>query len=350
MTKNEDEIYMHRCIELAKNGLGTTYPNPLVGAVIVYDHKIIGEGWHKRSGEAHAEINAISSVNDQSLLKESTLYVSLEPCSHHGKTPPCALKIIELEFKKVVIGTLDPTGKVNGKGVELIKNSGAEVIIGILEKECKELNKRFLTYHTKKRPYIILKWAETLNKKMDNGVERKSPFWISNPFSIQKTHLLRSQEQSILVGKNTALIDNPSLTTRTIYGKNPIRLLIDKDLETPSSFNIFNQDVVTYVFNKKMTSSEEGINYFKINFDTDILPQIMKILYDKNIQSIIVEGGRQTLQHFIDSELWDEAIIISSQIIVKNGTKSPNLFGEITEQEYIGNNLISYIRNISSIL
>ncbi|CVK16967.1 diaminohydroxyphosphoribosylaminopyrimidine deaminase [Apibacter mensalis] len=349
MSKNVDEIYMLRCIDLAKNGLGTTYPNPLVGSVIVYNNKIIGEGWHRKSGEAHAEINAISSVKDPSILKNSTLYVSLEPCSHYGKTPPCALKIVDLKFKKVVVGITDPTSKVNGKGIELIRNSGIEVVTGILENECKKLNKRFITYHLKKRPYIILKWAETLNKKIDNGEDRNQPFWISNPFSIQKSHVVRNEEQSILVGKNTALIDNPNLTTRTIYGKNPIRLLIDKNLEIPLSHNILNEQADTFIFNKKISKSNNHLNYFKLNFDKDIIPQIIKILYDKNIQSVIVEGGERTLQHFIDLGIWDEAIIITSQTLIKNGTNAPTLYGEIINQELLGNNLISYLKNSSAL-
>jgi diaminohydroxyphosphoribosylaminopyrimidine deaminase / 5-amino-6-(5-phosphoribosylamino)uracil reductase len=349
MSKNVDEIYMQRCIDLAKNGLGTTYPNPLVGSVIVHNNKIIGEGWHRKSGDAHAEINAISSVKDHNLLKKSTLYVSLEPCSHYGKTPPCALKIVDLKFKKVVIGTIDPTRKVNGKGIEIIRSSGIEVITGILENKCKELNKRFLTYYLKKRPYITLKWAETLNKKIDNGGDRYQPFWISNSFSIQKTHLLRSEEQSILVGKNTALIDNPNLTTRTIYGKNPIRLLIDKNLEIPLSHNILNEQANTFIFNQKISKSNNHLNYFKLNFEKDIIPQIMKLLYEKNIHSVIIEGGERTLQHFINLGMWDEAIIITSQTILKNGTNAPTLYGSLINQELLGDNFISYFRNSSTI-
>lgn len=349
MGNTVDEVYMRRCIDLAQNGLGTTYPNPLVGSVIVYNNKIIGEGWHRKSGEAHAEINAISSVKDQSLLKKSTIYVSLEPCAHYGKTPPCALKIKDLKFKKVVIGTQDPTSKVNGKGIEIIRNSGIEVVTGVLEKECKRLNKRFFTYHLKKRPYIILKWAETLNKKIDNGRDRNHPFWISNPFSIQKTHVLRNEEQSILVGKNTALIDNPSLTTRSVYGNNPIRLLIDKNLEIPLSHSIFDDQAETFIFTEKKSQSTTHLNYFQLDFDKDLVPQIINVLYDKNIQSVIIEGGKQTLQHFIDKGIWDEAMIITSPNILKNGTNAPILFGDISYQELVGDNLISYLKNPSTL-
>ncbi|MDR2123030.1 MAG: bifunctional diaminohydroxyphosphoribosylaminopyrimidine deaminase/5-amino-6-(5-phosphoribosylamino)uracil reductase RibD [Flavobacteriaceae bacterium] len=341
----QDENYIRRCISLARNGLGTTYPNPMVGSVIVYDNRIIGEGWHRKSGEPHAEVNAISSVKDLSLFRESTIYVSLEPCSHFGKTPPCALRIVDLQFKKVVVGTLDPNDKVNGKGIEIIKNAGIEVITGVLENECKELNKRFMTFHLQKRPYIILKWAETLNKKIDNGTERSRPFLISNQYSSQKIHLIRSREQSILVGKNTALIDNPYLTSRSVKGKNPVRILIDKKLDVPSSCNIFNDEADTLIFNEKITTTKNHLDYIRIDFTEDILPQITEKLYHKNIQSVLVEGGRKTLQSFIDSNLWDEAVIITSPILADKGTDSPVLHGEITRQEYSGNDRISYIRN-----
>lgn len=340
-----DEKYIRRCIELAQSGLGNTYPNPMVGAVIVHNNRIIGEGWHQKAGKAHAEINAILSVKEPSLLKESTIYVSLEPCSHYGKTPPCALKIIDLQFKKVVIGMQDPDNKVNGKGIEMLKNAGIETITRILEEDCKKLNKRFLTFHVKKRPYIILKWAETLNKKIDNGTDRNRPFWISNPYSLQKTHIIRSQEQSILVGKNTALIDNPSLTSRSVSGNNPIKILIDKNLDIPSSYNIFNKEAPTLIFNEKITCKNNHLTYIQIDFSKNIIPQITDRLYLEKIQSVIVEGGRKTLQDFIDFGLWDEAIITTSQNIIKNGTDAPYLHGEITWQERIENNLISYIAN-----
>ncbi|MDR1876240.1 MAG: bifunctional diaminohydroxyphosphoribosylaminopyrimidine deaminase/5-amino-6-(5-phosphoribosylamino)uracil reductase RibD [Flavobacteriaceae bacterium] len=345
---SQDEKYIRRCIELAQNGLGSTYPNPMVGSVIVYNDHIIGEGWHKKSGEPHAEINAINSVKDISLFKESTIYISLEPCSHFGKTPPCALRIAELKFKKVVVGTLDPSDKVNGKGIEIIKNAGIETLTGILEDECNELNKRFITFHIKKRPYIILKWAETLNKKIDNGTERTRPFFISSKYSLQKVHLLRAQEQSILVGKNTALLDNPFLTSRLVKGENPIRILLDKRLDIPTSYNIFNDEAQTLIFNEKITDKKNHLDYIRIDFSKNIIPQILEKLYHRNIQSVIVEGGRKTLQDFIDSGLWDEAIITTSQTIVENGTDSPTLYGKITRQESAGENLISYIKNNSS--
>ncbi|MGM5631164.1 bifunctional diaminohydroxyphosphoribosylaminopyrimidine deaminase/5-amino-6-(5-phosphoribosylamino)uracil reductase RibD [Apibacter raozihei] len=343
----QDENYIRRCIQIAKNGLGTTYPNPLVGSVIVYKNQIIGEGWHKRAGQAHAEINAIDSVKDKTLLKESDIYVSLEPCSHYGKTPPCAVKIAELQFKRVIIGSIDPNSKVNGKGISIIKNSGIPIVTGILENECYNLNKRFFTFHIKKRPYIFLKWAETLNKKIDNGEDRDSPFWISNPYSLQKTHLIRSQEESILVGKNTAVTDNPALTCRSIHGSNPLRILIDRRLDVPESFRLYNSEAPTLIFNEKKNLKKEFTEYIRIDFSENIYTQILNNLYLRNIQSLIVEGGRQTLQNFIDNSLWDEAIITTSNTIVKNGTDSPTLFGNITHQEYINTNLITYIQNLS---
>ena len=343
-----EEKYIQRCIDIAHNGLGTTYPNPLVGSVIVHNDIIIGEGWHKESGQPHAEINAINSVKDTSLLQDSEIYISLEPCSHYGKTPPCAQKIAELKFKKVIVGSLDPSEKVNGKGIEIIKNAGIEIVTRVLEKECKELNRRFTTFHQEKRPYIILKWAETLNKKMDNGTNRNTPFWISNKYSLQKTHLLRSQEQAILVGKNTALIDNPYLTCRNIKGKNPIRVLIDKNLDIPASYHIFNEEAPTLIFNEKKQIQKDHLKYIQIDFSKNIIPQITKNLYINKIQSIIIEGGRKTLQDFIDLNLWDEAIITSSHALVENGTPAPTLFGEITQQECWGDNLTSYLKNTTN--
>lgn len=343
-----DEKYMRRCIELAQKGLGSTFPNPLVGAVIVHNNRIIGEGWHHKAGKPHAEINAISSVKDLSFIKNSTIYVSLEPCAHYGKTPPCALKIIELQFKKVVVGMQDPDSKVNGKGIEMIKNAGIEIITNILEEECKNLNKRFLTYHLKKRPYIILKWAETLNKKIDNGTNRNKPFWISNPCSLQNIHQIRSQEQSILVGKKTALIDNPSLTSRYVSGNNPKRILIDKNLDIPLSYNILNSEVSTIILNEKITGINNNLKYIQINFFKNYIQQIVNVLYKEKIQSVIIEGGRKTLQDFINSGLWDEAIITTSQNIVESGTDAPYLYGKITQQTSLGDNLITYLSNISS--
>ncbi|MDR3272755.1 MAG: bifunctional diaminohydroxyphosphoribosylaminopyrimidine deaminase/5-amino-6-(5-phosphoribosylamino)uracil reductase RibD [Flavobacteriaceae bacterium] len=316
----QQEKYIQRSIDLARNGLGSTYPNPLVGAVIVHNGKIIGEGWHRKAGEAHAEINAINSVKDKSLFKESEIYVSLEPCSHYGKTPPCALKIIELGFKKVIVGALDPSDKVNGKGIELMKNAGIEVVTGILGEKCKKLNKRFFTFHEKKRPYIFLKWAQSADGFIDKNFQ---PFPISNAWAKQFTHQMRAEEHSLLIGTKTALTDNPSLTTREVSGKNPIRILIDFDLKVPRNFNIFNNEAKTFIFNSIKNLEEKNLKFIKIE-RKNFLSQLMTELHENQIQSVIVEGGRQTLQSFIDENLWDEVFIIKNEnLYLENGTPAP---------------------------
>ncbi|WP_304344368.1 bifunctional diaminohydroxyphosphoribosylaminopyrimidine deaminase/5-amino-6-(5-phosphoribosylamino)uracil reductase RibD [Chryseobacterium koreense] len=315
-----DEFYMQRCIELARKALGNTYPNPLVGSVIVHNGKIIGEGYHQKAGQNHAEINAINSVKNPELLKDSTIYVSLEPCSHFGKTPPCANKIVEIGFKKVVIGTLDPHEKINGNGKKIIENAGIEVVSGVLEKECVELNKRFITFHQKKRPYILLKWAQSADGFMDKDFK---PYQIGNPLSKQLVHQLRSEEHAILVGTKTALGDNPSLTTREIIGRNPVRILIDLDLRVPGDFNIFNDEAETIILNSKKDLTEENLKFIKIE-RKNFLKNMMQKLHELQIQSVLVEGGSFTLKQLIDSDLWDEAqITVNEHLFLANGTKAP---------------------------
>ncbi|SDI10794.1 diaminohydroxyphosphoribosylaminopyrimidine deaminase / 5-amino-6-(5-phosphoribosylamino)uracil reductase [Chryseobacterium taeanense] len=316
----QDEFYIKRCIELAEKAVGKTYPNPLVGSVIVHNDKIIGEGYHHKAGENHAEINAINSVKDKSLISESTIYVSLEPCAHYGKTPPCALKIKELGFRKVVIGAMDSHDKVNGKGKKIIQDAGIEVVSGVLEKECLNLNKRFFTYHEKKRPYIILKWAESGDGFLDKDFK---PFSISNSLVNQFVHQLRADEHAILIGTQTALNDNPSLTVRNIEGTNPVRILIDFDLKVPRDFNIYNNEAKTIVINSIKEEIQDHIHFIKIDKD-NFLEKLMNVLYKEQIQSVIIEGGRFTLQQFIDEELWDEAIVIKNENLkLENGTKAP---------------------------
>ena len=323
------EFYIKRCIELAKNGLGTTYPNPLVGSVIVHEGKIIGEGWHRKAGEPHAEVNAVNSVKDKSLLKKATIYVSLEPCSHFGKTPPCCDLIISNEIQNVVIGTVDPFAKVAGNGIKRLIESGKNVTVGVLEDECNELNKRFFTFHQKKRPYIILKWAETadgfiapLNK------EEKSPVWITNPNSRQLVHKWRTEEQAILVGTNTVLEDNPKLNARDFKGNNPIRIVLDKSGKISEQYNVKDgtQKTIFITESKKFTSTENCI-YENAIFDSNLVSSICTILYKNDIQSVIIEGGSKTLQHFIEANLWDEARIFKGKTIFQNGTKAPIFFG-----------------------
>jgi diaminohydroxyphosphoribosylaminopyrimidine deaminase/5-amino-6-(5-phosphoribosylamino)uracil reductase len=333
---------MKRCLELAQKALGNTYPNPMVGSVIVYNNEIIGEGYHQKAGEPHAEINAINSVKDKSLLPESTIYVSLEPCAHFGKTPPCAEKIVEIGFKKVVIGAMDSHDKVNGKGKKIIQDAGIEVVSGILEKECIELNKRFFTFHNKKRPFVILKWAESNDRFIDKDFK---PYSISNSLVNQKVHQLRADEHAILVGTNTALNDNPSLTVRNVIGKNPIRILIDFDLKVPQNFKIFNSEAKTIVINSIKNEIQENIEFIKIEKD-NFLPNLMNILHEKQIQSLIVEGGAKILQQFIDANLWDEAVVIKNQNLeLKNGTKAPKLGITPIKIEEIRDNNLEYYKN-----
>ena len=341
------EKYIKRCIELAKNGLGTTYPNPLVGCIIVNENKIIGEGWHKKSGQAHAEVIAIESVQNKKLLSSSTLYVSLEPCSHFGKTPPCADLILKYKIPNVVIGTIDPNSKVAGKGIQKLKDSGVNVTFGILEKECNELNKRFFTFHRKSRPFIILKWAESSDGFISpkNRSEEK-PVWISNEYSRQLVHKWRSEEQAILVGTQTIIDDNPSLTVRDWTGENPIRVIIDKENNVDSSKNVFDNQAKAIVFSsKEVTSNSETIQNIKIDFDINSTQTIVEKLYENNIQSIIIEGGRKTIQSFIDANIWDEARVFNGEIKLHDGTKAPEFKKAIYSKSYLKKDTLLTYRN-----
>ena len=336
---NNDELYIKRCIELAQKALGKTYPNPLVGSVIVHDGKIIGEGYHHKAGENHAEINAINSVENKSLIPESTIYVSLEPCAHYGKTPPCALKIKELGFKKVVIGAMDSHDKVNGKGKKIIQDAGIEAISGILEKECIELNKRFFTYHEKKRPYIILKWAESGDGFLDKDFK---PTAISNSLVNQFVHQLRADEHAILVGTQTALNDNPGLTVRNAEGVNPVRILIDFDLKVPQDFKMYNDEAQTLIINSIKEETESNVKFIRVGKE-NFLPDLMTALYKEQIQSVIIEGGSYTLLQFIKAGLWDEAIVIQNEgLKLEHGTKAPKLDVKPYDIKTFRDNTISF--------
>lgn len=323
------EFYMKRCIELAKNGLGTTYPNPLVGSVIMYDNKIIGEGWHKKAGEPHAEVNAVNSVKDKSLLKKATIYVSLEPCCHYGKTPPCCDLIVTNEIPNVVIGTIDPFAKVAGKGIKKLLENGKNVTVGILEDQCNELNKRFFTFHQKKRPYIILKWAETKDGFIAPlSKEEKAPVWITNPYSRQLVHKWRTEEQAILVGTHTILDDNPKLDARDFLGKNPVRIVLDKSGKVSKNYHVKDASQKTiFITESEKYTSIENCNYENAIFDKHLVHSICEILYKNNIQSIIIEGGSTTIQSFIAANLWDEARIFKGKKIFQNGTLAPIIIG-----------------------
>ena len=318
--------FMNKCIALAKQGLGNTYPNPLVGSVVVYKGEVIGSGWHQKSGEAHAEVHSIRHVSDRSLLADSSLYVNLEPCSHYGKTPPCTDLIIQSGIRHVVIGMKDPFEKVNGRGIQKLRHAGLRVDVGIEAAACRELNKRFITTIEKQRPYIILKWAETLDRFLAPKTKTTNdPVWISNLLSRTLAHQWRAEEQSILIGKQTALDDNPALTTRLHKGPSPIRLLIDPKEEVDRKAKVFNPDQKVIVFTANKSRTEAHIEYVAIDFSANGLQQILSTLFQKGIQSMLVEGGSITLQHFIDSGLWDEARVITGREKFVEGITAPNI-------------------------
>ncbi len=326
-----DEKYMSRCIELALLGQGNVAPNPMVGAVIVHNDKIIGEGYHEQWGEAHAEVNAIANVKNKDLLKESTIYVSLEPCAHTGKTPPCADLLVHHQFKRVVIGCLDSFSLVSGKGIERLKNAGIETLVGCLENECRTLNKHFFTFHEKKRPYIMLKWAQTTKGKIDQGLADGKVTWISAPETQTKVHAWRKNHQAILVGRNTIEQDNPTLTVRAVTGNNPIRIILDSDLKLSSSMNCFNEEAPTIVFNRLKSGRIGTVEHVQLE---EMDPQrILLALYERNIQSVLIEGGRATLQSFIGTNLWDEAKVITGQVDFKQGTDAPELNALLVDEE-----------------
>jgi diaminohydroxyphosphoribosylaminopyrimidine deaminase/5-amino-6-(5-phosphoribosylamino)uracil reductase len=329
---------------LAKNGLGSTYPNPLVGSVIVHNNKIIGEGWHYQAGQNHAEVNAINSVKNKSLLKDATIYVSLEPCSHFGKTPPCADLITQYQIKNVVIGCVDSFSEVSGKGIEKLKNSGCHVTVGILEEECLALNKRFFTFHNKKRPYIILKWAET-NDGFIAPENNSEITWITNNYSRQLVHKHRAEEQAILVGTNTVLIDNPKLNCRAWHGKNPIRIVLDRQLRIPKSYSVFDQKTKTIILTEIAKTNESNLIYEFVNFSENIALQVCSILHKHQIQSVIIEGGSKTLQTFIDENLWDDAHIFTGASVFKTGVKAPIFKGQLLSSTAIKEDHISIYRN-----
>ncbi len=342
---------MSRCIQLAKNGLGNTYPNPLVGSVIVHNNTIIGEGWHHKAGLSHAEVNAIAGVRNTKLLKDATIYVSLEPCSHFGKTPPCADLIISKGIKKVVIGSTDPNPKVAGSGIQKLKDAGCEVEVGVLKKECDELNRRFFTFHQKKRPYIILKWAQTSNgfiapSEAHRNSEKK-PVWITNEHSRQWVHKMRAKEQAILVGTTTVLMDNPSLTTREWEGNSPVRVVIDRSLKIPGNAAVFDKEAKTVVITQKKARNTDNVFYETIDFSKDIAFQICDILYRYKIQSLIVEGGTKTIQTFTDANLWDEAFVFTGINKFKEGIKAPVILNSFISQEIIKGDVLKHYKNQS---
>jgi len=321
----EDEKYMWRCLQLARYSQSYVAPNPMVGAVIVYDGKIIGEGYHHKYGQAHAEPNAIHSVKQTELLKKSTLYVNLEPCSHYGKTPPCANLIVETGIPRVVIGTTDPNPKVSGRGVKILQAAGIEVITNVLADKCRELNKRFFIFQEQKRPFILLKWAQTSDGFIDHTRESNTqkPLQISNAFTRQLTHKMRSENQAILVSTNTVVLDNPSLTVRNWSGQNPVRVAIDRNGRIPKSYHLMDGQAQTIIFTSDTNRKSGLVEFIAIDFDENTLDKILKKLYERNIHSVLVEGGAQLLNNFIKQGLWDEANIEVATVIAHEGIKAP---------------------------
>lgn len=321
----EDEKYMRRCLELARNGLCNAAPNPMVGAVIVCDGRIIGEGYHVRCGEAHAEVNAVRSVADPSLLSRSTIYVSLEPCSHYGKTPPCADMLIEKGIPRIVIGCQDPFARVAGRGIQKLRDAGRDVTVGVLEAECLHLIRRFVTFHTHRRPYITLKWAQSADGYIDLCRTAGSPAILSNPLTAMLVHKMRAEHSAILVGTRTALLDNPSLTVRQWYGRSPVRVVLDRTLSLPHSLHLFDGSTPTLVFTASQGEPPAGVEYIPTDYSRDILPQILTTLHQRGLQSLLVEGGSQLLQSFIDAGLWDEISVEESPVRLGSGVRAPRL-------------------------
>lgn len=346
------ETYMQRCIELARKGAGSVAPNPMVGAVLVYNNEIIGEGWHQRYGEAHAEVNCIAAViptkegSVDQRIPQSTLYVSLEPCAHFGKTPPCSDLIIKYNIPKVVIGCRDPFKEVDGKGIEKLKAAGVEVVVDVLKNECIELNKRFFTFHQQQRPYVMLKWAQTKNGIIGSATAER--LHISNELTNRMVHQWRSEEAAILVGSKTALLDDPQLTNRYWSAeKQPVRLVLDRQLQLPSSLNIFNAEATTIVLNELKQTNEGMLQYEQLSGNGSVVQQVLQALYQRKLNSVLVEGGAELLQHFINEGLWDEARIITNEaLFVEAGVKAPQLQNEIqTNEQQLGSDAIRWYVN-----
>ncbi|PWS33500.1 bifunctional diaminohydroxyphosphoribosylaminopyrimidine deaminase/5-amino-6-(5-phosphoribosylamino)uracil reductase RibD [Pedobacter paludis] len=344
------EFYIKRCLELAQLGIGNVSPNPMVGCVIVVNDKIIGEGYHRKYGEAHAEPNAVKNVFDrygndaESLLQQATAYVNLEPCAHFGKTPPCADLFVKHKLKKVVIGNRDPFSGVDGKGIEKLKNAGIEVESGILDDECKYFNRRFFTRIQKQRPFIILKWAETANGYFATTDGHQK--WISGALAKRLAHQWRTEEDAILIGKQTAIMDNPQLTSREWPGKNPVRLVIDKNLQVPQGNHIFNTEAKTIIFNEVKTDVIGNIHYIQMEDMHFYLAQKIAFqLYLMDIQSVIIEGGANILNQFLDGNLWDEARVFTASNSWESGLRSPIINGHLQEHIQVGSDKFSIYIN-----
>ena len=340
-----EEKYMARCIELAKGGRGYTSPNPMVGAVVVYNGRIIGEGFHRVCGGPHAEVNAIASVKNESLLRESTLYVSLEPCSHYGKTPPCAELIIRKGIPRVVVGCLDPFSQVSGRGVRMLREAGIEVVTGVMEREAWELNKVFMTCQTKRRPYVILKWAQSEDGFIDClRSDVSEPVAVLSSLDTSRlVHKLRSEVSAIMVGTRTALLDNPSLNVRCWYGKSPVRVVLDRRLIIPDNFHLYDGSVRTLVFTEKERENRENVEYIKIDFSESVITQVLEQLFLRKLDSLLVEGGAGLLESFIKENVWDEARVEIAPVCLMKGVRAPQMEKGIVETN--GQHLILNIKN-----
>jgi diaminohydroxyphosphoribosylaminopyrimidine deaminase/5-amino-6-(5-phosphoribosylamino)uracil reductase len=338
-TPSPDELFMQRALDLAQLSRGSVSPNPLVGCVIVHNNTIIGEGRHEKYGEAHAEVNAVASVKDQTLLRQSTVYVNLEPCSHFGKTPPCADMLIKHQVKKVVVANIDPNPLVSGKGIQKLKDAGIEVITNVLEAKGHELNKRFFTFLSKKRPYIMLKWAETA----DGFIARENfdSKWISNEHSRQLVHKWRTEEDAVLVGTGTALHDNPTLTVRDWSGRNPTRIVIDRNSRLPETLTLFDGQQQTICYTTTKNETQKNLEFVKLN-EGSFQKELVDDLFKRNIQSIIIEGGTTTLQQFINSGLWDEARVFTSNQEFGSGIPAPQFNGNLTASESVFSDTLTF--------
>lgn len=347
----QHQLFMQRCLQLAQLGAGYVAPNPMVGAVLVHEGRIIGEGYHQQFGGPHAEVHCINSVHDddKNLISQSTLYINLEPCSHLGKTPPCTDLIIQHKIKQVVTGCTDYFDKVNGSGIAKLEAAGINVLNNIAENECRELNKRFFIFHERKRPYVILKWAQTKNHKIANA--DFSRVWITNVYSNRLVHRWRSEEAAIMVGTNTALQDDPALNTRHWTGKNPTRLIVDMNLRLPATLKVFDQSQPTVVFNSIKDEQQNNLIYFKIDKAPSLVTNILQACYQLNIQSIIIEGGNQLAGSFINEHAWDEARVIENgKMIINNGLRAPVLTDQLlVHTESIFSDSVSYYKNESAI-
>ncbi len=344
-----DEKFMLRAIELARLGMGTVSPNPMVGCVIIHNNRIIGEGYHSEFGKAHAEVNAINRVYNKELLRESTIYVTLEPCAHQGKTPPCADLILLHKIPRVVIGTADPYKEVAGRGIERLRKAGCLVLDGFQQEKCIELNRRFFTFHQKKRPFVILKWAQTADGFID--IDRTAenygqPTWITNDLSRIAVHKMRTDESAILVGTNTAKKDNPSLTVREWIGRSPIRLVIDRSAKLPTSLTLFDQQVSTVVYTSITIPDRENIEYKTIISNGNEVEQILLDLHQRGVVSLIVEGGQKLLNTFIERGLWDEARLFIGKNIFHAGVKAPVFNGNLIKSEELDDSWMFLFRRV----